>query len=556
MKKGEIYEGVIEKVEFPNKGFVYVDGQKVIVKNGIPGQKIRFMINKKRSGRAEGRLLEVLEKSPLETREPVCSIFPACGGCMYQTMAYEEQLRMKEEQVRGLLDGAIREWSQNSGCEENLPVYKWDGIHGSPIEFRYRNKMEFSFGDEYKDGPLSLGLHKKGSTYDILTAGDCKLVHEDMTKILLCVWEYFRSRGASYYKKMQHTGFLRHLLLRRGVTTGEILVHLVTTTQEQWDMEPLVQELLALPLEGKIVGIMHILNDSLSDVVQSDETRILYGRDYFYETLLGLQFKVSTFSFFQPNSLAAEVLYSVVRDYIGDTRDQEVFDLYSGTGTIAQLAAAVAKEVIGVEIVEEAVIAARENAQRNGLTNCRFIAGDVLKVLDELSEKPDTIILDPPRDGIHPKALPKILAYGVENIVYISCKATSLARDLPAFLDAGYRLEKACCVDQFCETVHVETCVLLSKLKSTPHIEVEINLDEMDLSRAESKATYAEIKDYVLKNYGMNVTNLYIAQVKRKYGIIERINYNLGEGKTRVPQVTAEKEEAIEDALRHFQMIS
>lgn len=556
MKKGEIYEGVIEKVEFPNKGFVYVDGQKVIVKNGIPGQKIRFMINKKRSGRAEGRLLEVLEKSPLETREPVCSIFPACGGCMYQTMAYEEQLRMKEEQVRGLLDGAIREWSQNSGCEENLPVYKWDGIHGSPIEFRYRNKMEFSFGDEYKDGPLSLGLHKKGSTYDVLTAGDCKLVHEDMTKILLCVWEYFRSRGASYYKKMQHTGFLRHLLLRRGVTTGEILVHLVTTTQEQWDMEPLVQELLALPLEGKIVGIMHILNDSLSDVVQSDETRILYGRDYFYETLLGLQFKVSTFSFFQPNSLAAEVLYSVVRDYIGDTRDQEVFDLYSGTGTIAQLAAAVAKEVIGVEIVEEAVIAARENAQRNGLTNCRFIAGDVLKVLDELPEKPDTIILDPPRDGIHPKALPKILAYGVENIVYISCKATSLARDLPAFLDAGYRLEKACCVDQFCETVHVETCVLLSKIKSTQHIEVEINLDEMDLTKAESKATYEEIKEYVLKNYGMNVTNLYIAQVKRKYGIIERINYNLGEGKTRVPQVTPEKEQAIENALRHFQMIS
>lgn len=556
MKKGEIYEGVIEKVEFPNKGFVYVDGQKVIVKNGIPGQKIRFMINKKRSGRAEGRLLEVLEKSPLETREPVCSIFPACGGCMYQTMAYEEQLRMKEEQVRGLLDGAIREWSQNSGCEENLPVYKWDGIHGSPIEFRYRNKMEFSFGDEYKDGPLSLGLHKKGSTYDVLTAGDCKLVHEDMTKILLCVWEYFRSRGASYYKKMQHTGFLRHLLLRRGVTTGEILVHLVTTTQEQWDMEPLVQELLALPLEGKIVGIMHILNDSLSDVVQSDETRILYGRDYFYETLLGLQFKVSTFSFFQPNSLAAEVLYSVVRDYIGDTRDQEVFDLYSGTGTIAQLAAAVAKEVIGVEIVEEAVIAARENAQRNGLTNCRFIAGDVLKVLDELPEKPDTIILDPPRDGIHPKALPKILAYGVENIVYISCKATSLARDLPAFLDAGYRLEKACCVDQFCETVHVETVVLLSQQKPDDHIEIDLDLDELDATSAELKATYQEIKDYVLKEFGLKVSSLYISQVKRKCGIEVGENYNLPKSENvRVPQCPKEKEEAIKAALKYFAMI-
>ncbi len=465
MKKGEIYEGIIEKVDFPNKGIVFVDGQKVTVKNGIPGQKIRFMINKKRSGRAEGRLLEVLEKSPLEVREPVCSIFPACGGCMYQTMSYEEQLCMKERQVRELLDGAIEDWRKSKGDiqEDACLSYRWEGIHGSPIEFRYRNKMEFSFGDEYKDGPLSLGLHKKGSTYDVLTAADCKLVHEDMTKILSCVLEYFRLRGASHYKKMQHTGYLRHLLLRRGVTTGEILVHIVTTTQEEWDMEPLVEQLCGLSLEGKIVGIMHILNDSLSDVIKSDETRILYGRDYFYETLLGLQFKISTFSFFQPNSLAAELLYSVVRAYIGDTRDKEVFDLYSGTGTIAQLAASVAKEVIGVEIVEEAVIAARENAGRNGLANCRFIAGDVLKVLDELSQKPDTIILDPPRDGIHPKALPKILSYGVDHIVYISCKATSLARDLPAFLDAGYRVEKACCVDQFCETVHVETVCLLKK---------------------------------------------------------------------------------------------
>ena len=567
MKKGEIYEGVIEKVEFPNKGFVYVDGQKVIVKNGIPGQRIRFMINKKRSGRAEGRLLEVLEKSPLETREPVCSIFPACGGCMYQTMAYEDQLHMKEEQVRSLLDGAVNEWKKNSG--KDLPSYKWEGIHGSPIEFRYRNKMEFSFGDEYKDGPLSLGLHKKGSTYDVLTAGDCKLVHEDMTKILLCVWEYFRSRGASYYKKMQHIGFLRHLLLRRGVTTGEILVHLVTTTQEQWDMEPLVQELLSLPLEGKIVGIMHILNDSLSDVVQSDETHILYGRDYFYETLLGLQFKVSTFSFFQPNSLAAEVLYSVVRDYIGDTKGQEVFDLYSGTGTIAQLAAAVAKEVIGVEIVEEAVEAAKENAERNGLTNCRFIAGDVLKVLDELLEKPDTIILDPPRDGIHPKALPKILAYGVENIVYISCKATSLARDLPAFLEAGYRLERACCVDQFCETVHVETVVLLSHKKPDGHINVKVEFGEGEgkvpldniAKRAESykpkeRVTYKMIKEYIEAKYGFKVHTAYIAEVKRDLGLPMYDAPNaVEELKQPRKHPTAEKVEAIKDALKHFEVI-
>ena len=453
MKKGQVLEGTIEKVEFPNKGVVTVaeEGKSVIVKNGIPGQKVKFCVNKFKRGNAEGRLLEVLEKSPLETRKPVCSIFPVCGGCMYQTMSYEAQMDMKAEQVKNILNEAVN------------GEYLFEGVKASPKEFAYRNKMEFSFGDEYKDGPLTLGLHKKGSTYDVLTASDCKLVHDDMTKILNCVLEYFKERNVSYYKKMQHTGYLRHLLLRRGVTSGEILVHVITTNQAEYDYAPLVSRLLALPLEGKIVGIMHIINDSLSDVVQSDETRLLYGQDYFYETLLGLRFKISTFSFFQPNSLAAEVLYSIVRDYIGDTKDKEVFDLYSGTGTIAQLLASVAKEVIGVEIVEEAVEAAKVNAALNGLTNCRFIAGDVLKVLDNLTEKPDMIILDPPRDGIHPKALPKILAYGVENIVYISCKPTSLARDLPAFLAAGYEVQRSCSVDQFCETVHVETVVLMSR---------------------------------------------------------------------------------------------
>ena len=546
MKKGEIYEGIIEKVDFPNKGYVNIDGEKVIVKNGIPGQKVRFMINKKRSGRAEGRLLEVLEKSPLEVREPVCKNFPACGGCMYQTMSYEEQLKMKETQVKGLLQEAV-------GIGTDL---HWEGIHGSPIEFGYRNKMEFSFGDEYKDGPLSLGLHKKGSTYDVLTASDCKLVHPDMTAILSSVLDFFTELGAVHYKKMQHTGYLRHLLLRRGVTSGEILVHVITTSQAEYDYAPLVSRLLALPLEGKIVGIMHIINDSLSDVVQSDETRLLYGQDYFYETLLGLRFKISTFSFFQPNSLAAEVLYSIVRDYIGDTKDKEVFDLYSGTGTIAQLLASVAKEVIGVEIVEEAVEAAKVNAALNGLTNCRFIAGDVLKVLDDLTEKPDMIILDPPRDGIHPKALPKILAYGVENIVYISCKPTSLARDLPAFLAAGYEVQRSCSVDQFCETVHVETVVLLSQQKPDDTIEIDLDLDELDATSAETKATYQEIKDYVLKEFGLKVSNLYISQVKRKCGIEVGENYNLPKSENaRVPQCPKEKEDAIKAALKYFAMI-
>lgn len=361
---------------------------------------------------------------------------------------------MKEGQIRRIMDPVVK------------GEYLFEGVKHSPKEFHYRNKMEFSFGDEFKDGPLSLGLHKKGSTYDVLTAGDCQLVHEDMDKILLCVLNYFKERNVSYYKKMQHVGYLRHLLLRRGDTTSEILVNLVTTTQEEHDLTPLVEELLALELEGKIVGILHILNDSLSDVVKSDETRILYGQDFFYEKLLGLEFKITPFSFFQPNSKGAEVLYETVREYIGDIDNQVVFDLFSGTGTIGQVLAPVAKKVIGVEIIEEAVEAAKENAVRNGLSNCRFIAGDVFKVLDEIEEKPDVIVLDPPRDGIHPKALPKILNYGVDKIVYISCKMTSLARDLEMMQLAGYRVEKMTAVDQFCETVHVEVVCCLHRVNS------------------------------------------------------------------------------------------
>ena len=557
MKKGEIYEGIIETVEFPNKGKVQVEGKTVGVKNGIPGQKVRFMINKKKGTRLEGRLLEVLEKSPLEVREPVCSIFPACGGCMYQTMSYEEQLNMKAAQVKKLIDEAVIKGGQINA--EGKPDYIFEGIKGSPQEFAYRNKMEFSFGDEYKDGPLSLGLHKKGSTYDVLNACDCKLVHEDMTKILTCILEYCREEGFSYYHKMQHIGFLRHLLLRRGNTTGEILVNLVTTSEIETDFAELQNRLLALPLEGKIVGFLHIINNSLSDVVRSDETRILYGQDYFYEEILGLKFKITPFSFFQPNSYGAEVLYKTAREYIGDTKEMTVFDLYSGTGTISQIMASVAKEVIGVEIVEEAVTAAGENAHLNGIENCRFIAGDVLKVLDDIQEKPDFIVLDPPRDGIHPKALPKIIDYGVDKLVYISCKPTSLARDLEMFLGRGYQVEKVCCVDQFCQTVHVETVVLLGRKKSTEdmvyaYVDYEPE-DDTYLQGMKGNATYREIKEWIKAEYGMSVSSLYVAQIKDKCGFEKRQNYNIGENKTHVPNCPPEKEKAILEAFKHFRMI-
>ncbi|MBS6397316.1 MAG: 23S rRNA (uracil(1939)-C(5))-methyltransferase RlmD [Clostridiales bacterium] len=453
MKKGQIYEGVIEEVAFPNKCRINVEGKTVTVKNGVPGQKVRFSVNKVRKGKGEGRILEVLEKSPVEC-EPACGHFADCGGCTYQNLPYEEQLRLKETQVKALLDAAVKDRGYS---------YEFQGIKESPRHYEYRNKMEFSFGDEVKDGPLALGMHKRGSFYDIVTVNGCRIADGDFRKILAETLAYFQEQGIPFYRKMQHVGYLRHLLVRKAVKTGEILVDLVTSTQQDVDLTGWKERILSLSLEGKLAGILHTKNDSLADVIQNDGTEILHGADYFYEELLGLRFRITPFSFFQTNSLGAEVLYETARSYIGDTKDQLIFDLYSGTGTIAQMMAPVAKKVIGVEIVEEAVEAARENAQMNGLDNCEFIAGDVLKALDTIEEKPDFIVLDPPRDGVHPRALGKIIHYGVERMVYISCKPTSLARDLEMLQDAGYRMERACCVDMFPWTANCETICLLSR---------------------------------------------------------------------------------------------
>lgn len=463
MKKGEIYEGTVTEVKFPNKGIIDNGDTKVTVKNSLPGQKVQYRITKKKKGRAVGNVLQILEKSPDET-DSMCPHFGECGGCTYQNLPYEKQLELKAEQVKKILD----EVYIKQGKE---PAYTFEGIKGSPGQFAYRNKMEFSFGDEVKDGPLSLGMHKRGSFYDIVTVDKCQIVDEDFRVILQTALNWCKQKKIPFYHRMKGEGFVRHLLVRKAVKTGEIMVALITTSQQQVDLTSFVEKLCKLgadkKLEGRIVGILHTVNDSVADVVKNEGTRILYGQDFFYEELLGLRFKITEFSFFQTNSLGAEVLYETARSYIGELcpdgkPDKVVFDLYSGTGTIAQLMAPVSKKVIGVEIIEEAVEAAKKNAELNGLHNCEFIAGDVLKVLDTIEEKPDFIILDPPRDGIHPKALDKIIAYGVDRILYISCKPTSLARDLEVFEARGYHMEKACAVDMFPGTVHVETVVLLS----------------------------------------------------------------------------------------------
>lgn len=464
MKRGEIVTGIVERVDFPGKGIVRVDDENTVtVKNVIPGQQVSCRVKKVRHGAGEGMLLTVDGKAENEIVSP-CPHFGDCGGCAYLNLSYNDQLELKEGQIKRLLNSVLDEGS-----------YEWLGIKGSPKELEFRNKMEFTFGDEYMNGPLALGMHKKGSFYDIVSVRDCKIVDEDYRKIINATLDFFSGTGLTYYHRMRHTGYLRHLLVRKSGFSGEIMVALVTSSQydcggglsEANMLEEYKETLLKLDLTDKITGVLHTVNDSLADIVQSDRTDILYGRDYISEELLGLKFNISEFSFFQTNSFSAEVLYSTARDLIGELggSDKVVYDLYSGTGTIAQLMAPVAGKVIGVEIVKEAVDAARENAVMNGLSNCEFIAGDVLEVLDNIVEKPDFIILDPPRDGIHPKALHKIIGYGVDRLIYISCKPTSLVRDLQVFLLAGYKVDKAVCIDQFPASSHVETVVLMSKVK-------------------------------------------------------------------------------------------
>lgn len=459
MKKGQVVEGVVERVEFPNKGILQTEeGARIVVKSTIPGQRVSAVVQKVQKGRCEGRLLEVLGQSPLELPQPGCVHAADCGGCTYQSLPYEEQLSLKAAQVRKLIDEAIL--PESGG-------YEFLGIKPSPRRMEYRNKMEFSFGDVCKDGELALGMHRRGSFYDIVNVPECQIVDEDFRRVLTITLDYFRERGISYYHKLRHTGYLRHLLVRKAAKTGEILADLVTTTQvgpkEQALLSGWKNALLSASYSGNLTGILHTKNDSVADTIVNEGTDTLYGQDYFFEELLGLRFKITPFSFFQTNSLGAEMLYETAREFIGDAldgrADKVVFDLYSGTGTIAQMLAPVAKKVIGVELVPEAVEAARENAELNGLHNCEFIAGDVLKVLDEVGERPDYIVLDPPRDGIHPKALQRIMRYGVPQMVYISCKPTSLARDLVALQEYGYVVERVCCVDMFPQTYHVESVI-------------------------------------------------------------------------------------------------
>lgn len=385
----------------------------------------------------------------------VCQHDEFCGGCIYQGVPYEEQLAIKEAEVKNIF------------AEKDIQADIFDGIEGCPEEhrYRYRNKMEYTFGDFVKDGPICLGMHKKKNFMSIVTVDHCQLVDEDFNKILRFSLDFAVEMGYKHYHKKSHAGLLRHLIVRKGIRTGEILINIVTSREDGFDEEAYVNGLLALPLTNKISGILRTLNDNIADKVTCEELKILWGKDYYMETILGLQFRVSAFSFFQTNVEAVERLYSEALALVDDFAGKSVFDLYCGTGTISQVLALKAKEVLGIEIVEEAVEAAKENAKLNGLENCQFLAGDVFEVLEQREEKPDVIVVDPPRVGMSTKAVGKIVSYGVDQIIYISCNPKTLAINLQQFVYEGYAVRYAKCFDNFPGTKHTECICLLERKK-------------------------------------------------------------------------------------------
>ena len=450
MKRGSQVTIKIEKTEFPSVGISEFEGKKLYIKGAFPGQTVKGTVKKKRDTYADVKLVEVLEKAPYEIEAP-CPHFGVCGGCSSQNLTYEKQLELLSDEVCELFEG------------KDLPMGMYLGVKGSENTWEYRNKMEFTFGDLEKGGELTLGMHMKGKSFGVLTVDNCMIVDEDFRKVLTVTVEYFRKQNLPYYRVMKREGYLRHLVVRKASNTGELMVNLVTTTQIDFDLSGYTELLKSQTYKGKLVSVLHTENDSFSDAVVPEKVNILYGRDYITEELLGLKFKISPFSFFQTNSRGAESLYSIVRDFMGNGDNKVVFDLYCGTGTIGQIAAPNAKKVIGLELIEEAVEAAKENAKLNGLDNCEFIAGDVAETIKKVKVKPDIIILDPPRSGVSPKALDYVIKFNAKEIIYVSCNPKTMVDNLETLLAAGYKVEKSTVKDMFPNTPHAETVVKLTK---------------------------------------------------------------------------------------------
>ena len=547
MEKNQEFTVSIEDISEDGAGIGKLDGYIWFIKDAVIGDVVRARAMKMKKNYGFARLMEILTSSEARV-EPKCPVARQCGGCQLQAMSYEEQLKFKERKVKNHL---LR-----------IGKFKEDEIHMLPImgmkePWRYRNKAQFPFGLD-KNGNIVAGFYA-GRTHDIIECEDCLLGVEENKDILGIIKGFMRVHGIRPYDETTHKGLVRHALIRKGFQSGEIMVCLVINGKDIPAKEQLVEELCQV--KG-MTSISYSINQEKTNVIMGKEIVNLYGPGYITDNIGNVTYQISPLSFYQVNPVQTEKLYGTALEYAGLTGNETVWDLYCGIGTISLFLAQNAKKVYGVEIVPQAIEDARRNAALNNITNAEFFTGKAEEVLPEQYEKnkvyADVIVVDPPRKGCDQVCLDTILKMAPKRVVYVSCDSSTLARDLRYLADGGYEVEKVRCCDMFGQSCHVETVCLLSKLHEVKHhVNVRLDMDELDITSAESKATYEEIKSYVAEhNDGMKVSNLYIAQVKAKYGIKERENYNKPKcDDARQPKCPKEKEEAIVEALRYFQMI-
>ena len=542
-RKNDIVTLDIEDCGVDGEGIGKADGFTVFVKDAVIGDRVTAKIMKAKKNYGYGRLMEILKPSPYRV-EPKCAFARQCGGCQLQALSYEQQLAFKEKKVRGHLE--------RIGGFTELPM---EPIIGMDEPYHYRNKAQFPVGKN-KEGRIITGFYA-GRTHTIIENRDCALGVSQNKEVLDRVIAHMEAYGIEPYNEETGKGLVRHILIRYGFFTGEVMVCLVLNGSSIPQKETLIEHLLEIP---GMTSITINVNKKRSNVILGEEIRLLWGKPYITDKIGDISYQISPLSFFQVNPLQTGKLYSKALEYADLHGEETVWDLYCGIGTISLFLAQKAKFVRGVEIIPAAIDNARDNARLNGIENVEFFVGKAEEVLPAEYKKngiyADVIVVDPPRKGCEESLLATMIEMQPKRIVYVSCDSATLARDLKYLCERGYELRKVCPVDQFGGTVHVETVVLLSQQKPDDTIEIDLDLDELDATSAELKATYQEIKDYVLKEFGLKVSSLYISQVKRKCGIEVGENYNLPKSENaRVPQCPKEKEDAIKAALKYYAMI-
>ena len=538
-----MYKRQIEDCGIDGEGIGKADGFTVFVKDAVIGDTVTAKIIKAKKNYGYGRLMEVLKPSPYRV-EPKCEFARQCGGCQLQALSYDQQLVFKTNKVKGHLE--------RIGGFTDIPM---EPIIGMDELFHYRNKAQFPVGRN-KEGKIVTGFYA-GRTHNIIENRDCALGVAENKEVLDRVIAHMEKYGIEPYNEATGKGLVRHVLIRYGYFTKEVMVCLILNGNKIPKEELLVKSLCEIP---GMTSITINVNKKHSNVILGEEIRLLWGQEYITDRIGDISYQISPLSFYQVNPMQTQKLYAKALEYADLHGEETVWDLYCGIGTISLFLAQKAKFVRGVEIVPAAIENAKENAKLNGLENTEFFVGKAEEVLPREYKKngvyADVIVVDPPRKGCDETLLETMVEMNPDRIVYVSCDSATLARDLKYLCERGYELRKVCPVDQFGMTVHVETVVLLSQQKPDDTIEIDLDLDELDATSAELKATYQEIKDYVLKESGLKVSSLYISQVKRKCGIEVGENYNLPKSENaRVPQCPKEKEEAIKAALEYFAMI-